>query len=81
QSNHAFGAEPGVAPMSDNSSYRGGQGQGRPDEYYDDRYARPQEDPRGGPDPQGGSDPRGGYPPETGGYPPQPGYPRPRHPD
>lgn len=80
QSNHAFGAEPGVAPMSDNSSYRGGQGQGRPDEYYDDRYARPQEDPRGGPDPQGGSDPRGGYPPETGGYPPQPGYPRPRHP-
>lgn len=63
QSNHAFGAEPGVAPMSDNSSYRGGQGQGRPDEYYDDRYARPQEDPRGGPDPQGGSDPRGGYPP------------------
>lgn len=45
--------------MSDNSSYRGGQGQGRPDEYYDDRYARPQEDPRGGPDPQGGSDPAG----------------------
>lgn len=63
QSNHAFGAEPGVAPMSDNSSYRGGQGQGRPDEYYDDRYARPQEDPRGGPDPQGGSDPRGGIHP------------------
>ena len=31
--------------MTDNPSYRGGQGQGRPgDEYYDDRYARPQED-------------------------------------
>src|SRR5271154_1323723 len=65
QSNHAFGAEPGVAPMTDNSSYRGGQGQGRPgDEYYDDRYGRPQDDPQGGPDP------RGGYPPEQSGYPP-----------
>src|ERR1700727_3472017 len=29
QSNQAFGAEPGVAQMTDNSSYRGGQGQGR----------------------------------------------------
>lgn len=76
QSNDAFGAEPGVPPMTDNSSYRGGQGQGRPDEYYDERYARPQEDPRGGP--HGGPDPRGGYPPEAGGYPPQPGYPPPR---
>ena len=72
QSNHAFGAESGVPPMSDNSSYRGGQGQGRPgDEYYDDRYGHPQEDPRGGLDPQGGPDPRGGYPSESGGYPPQ----------
>ncbi|VBA45240.1 DUF3662 and FHA domain-containing protein [Mycobacterium attenuatum] len=79
QSNHAFGAEPGVPPMTDNSSYRGGQGQG-PDEYYDDRYARPQEEPRGGA--PAGPDPRGGYPPEGGGYPPQPGYPPPpRQPD
>lgn len=78
QSNHALSAEPGVPPMTDNSSYRGGQG--RPEEYYDDRYARPQEDPHGGP--QGGPEPRGGYPPEAGGYPPQPGYPPPpRHPD
>jgi len=76
QSDQAFGAEPGVPPMTDNSSYRGGQAQGRPgDEYYDDRYGRPQD----GPDPQGGHDPRGGYPPEQGGYPPQQGYPPPRH--
>ena len=80
QSNQAFGAEPGVPPMTDNSSYRGGPGQGRPgDEYYDERYGRPQDDPRGGPDPQGAQDPRGGYPPEQGGYPPQQGYPPPRH--
>jgi len=66
QSNNAFGAERGVSPMTDNSSYRGGQGPGRPgDEYYDDRYGRPPEEPRG-PDPQGGA----GYPPEQGGYPP-----------
>lgn len=63
QSNDAFGAEPGVRPMTDNPGYRGGQGQGRPDEYYDDRYPRPQE----------GGQP--GYPPEAGGYPPQQGYP------
>ncbi|KAA1246514.1 DUF2662 domain-containing protein [Mycobacterium simiae] len=76
QSNHALPAESGVPAMTDNSSYRGGQGQGRPDEYYDDRYAQPQEEQRGGPDP------RGGYPPEAGGYPPQPSYPPPpRHPD
>ncbi len=66
QSDHAFGAEPGVRPMTDNPSYRGGQGQGRPDEYYDDRYQRPQE---------GGQPP---YPPEAGGYPPQQGYPPPQ---
>ena len=42
QPDRAYTAEPGVPPMSDNPSYRGGQGQGRPgDEYYDDRYARP----------------------------------------
>lgn len=81
QSDDAFDAEPGVPPMTDNSSYQGGQGQGQPGEYYDDRYARPQEDPRGGPDPQGGPDPRAGYRPDAGGYPPPPGYPAPRHPD
>ena len=49
ESNHAFTAEPGVPPMSDNPSYRGDQGQGRPaDEPYDERYARPQEEPRAG---------------------------------
>ncbi len=81
QSNQAFGAEPGVAPMTDNPSYRG-PGQGRPgDEYYDDRYARPQEDPRAGAEPHGGQDPRGGYPPEQAGYPPQQGYPPPRQPE
>src|SRR5271166_3879254 len=42
QSNHAFGAERGVAPMTDNSSYRGSQGQGQPgDEYYDEHSGRP----------------------------------------
>ncbi len=75
-------AEPGV-PMTDNPSYRG-QGQGRPgDEYYDERYNRP-EDPRGpyppaeqgGYPPQGEPNypPRGGYP-DQGGYPEQAGYP------
>ena len=77
QSNDAFGAEPGVPPMTDNPGYRGGQGQGRPDENYDERYGRPEEEPRGAPE---GQDPRG-YPPEQGGYPPQQGYPPPRHPD
>jgi hypothetical protein len=67
---HAYTAEPGVLPMSDNPSYRGSQGQGQPgDEYYD--YGRQ------------GEDPRGQYPPEQGGHPPQgapaPGYP-PRQP-
>ncbi|MDY6869855.1 MAG: DUF3662 and FHA domain-containing protein [Actinomycetota bacterium] len=67
---HAFPAEPGVPPMSDNPTYRGGgQGQGRPgDEYYDDGYGRPQEEPRG-------QEPRAPYPPEQGGYPPRGGYP------
>ena len=42
QSDHAFSAEPGVPPMTENSSYRGGQGQGRPgDDYYDDRLRAP----------------------------------------
>jgi hypothetical protein len=80
---HAFIAEPGVSPMTDNPSYRGGQGQGRPaDEYYDDRYSRPDEprgqhpEDQGGYPPQGeqGYPPRGGYP-EQGAYPDQGGYP------
>ena len=72
QSDHAFSAEPGVLEMTENSSYRGGQGQGRPDDdYYDDHYGHPQDDPRGG------QDPRGPYPPEPGGYPDQHGYPAP----
>jgi hypothetical protein len=91
---HAFSAETGVAPMTDNPSYRGNQGQGRPgDEYYDDRYGRPphdddrygrsQDDPWGGQDARGGQEPRPPYPPEQGGYPPQQdqGYPPPRRPD
>ncbi|ORJ59405.1 FhaA domain-containing protein [Mycobacterium simiae] len=78
QSNQAFSAEPGVPPMTDNSSYRGGQGQGRPGDEY---YARPQDDQRGGQDPQAGPDQRGGYPQEQGGYPPQGGYQPPRYPD
>lgn len=75
QSDHAFSAEPGVPPMTENSSYRGDQGQGRPgDDYYDDPYGRGPDEPRGG------QDPRGPYPPESGGYPDQRGYP-PRQPD
>ncbi|MGB3481566.1 MAG: FhaA domain-containing protein [Mycobacterium sp.] len=81
QSDQASTAEPGVSPMSDNPSHRGGQGQGQPgDEYYDDRYGRPQEDPRAA-DPrsqeQAGPPPRDpNYPPQRpGGYPDQGGYP------
>lgn len=45
---HAFTAESGVPAMTDNPSYRGGQGQGRPaDEYYDERYGRQPDDQRG----------------------------------
>ncbi len=59
--------------MTDNSSYRGGQGQGRPGDEY---YARPQDDQRGSQDQQGAPDQRGGYPPEQSGYPEQGrGYP------
>ena len=72
----AFTAEPGE-PMTDNPSYRG-QGQGRPDEYNDDRYGRPE-------DREGGQDPRGQHPPDQRGYPPpggEPGYgQRPGYPD
>lgn len=63
QSDHAFTAESGVPPMTDNPSYRGAHGQDRPgDDYYDPRHGRPAEDPRGGPDP------RGPYPPESDPY-------------
>ncbi|WP_293001364.1 FhaA domain-containing protein [Mycobacterium sp.] len=83
QSDHAFHPEPGVPAMTENSSYGGGQGPGRPgDDYYDDPYARPQDDPHAAPEPRGGYDQRGGYPeqggygaPEQrGGYPEQGGY-------
>ncbi len=84
ESNQAYTAEPGVPAMTDNPNYRG---QGRPgDEYYDDQYSRPQEDPRAGaPDaprapytPEQGYTPgyeQGGYPPPRQGYPEQGGYP------
>ncbi len=74
-------AESGV-PMSDNPTQYGGQGPGRPaDDYYDDRYGRPEDrgpDPRGPypPQDQGGYPPqREAYPPRQGGYPDQGGYP------
>ncbi|MGB9250379.1 MAG: FhaA domain-containing protein, partial [Mycobacterium sp.] len=78
QSDHAFSAEPGVPAMSENSSYGGGQGQGRPgDDYYDDPHAHPHDDPHAAPDPRGGYQPEpGGYPGQRGGYPdPRGGYP------
>ncbi len=80
QSKDAFTAEPGVPPMSDNPSYRGDQGQGRPaDDYYEDRYARPLDEQRGGAPEQRGPYPpedRGGYaPPNDPNYPPRGGYP------
>ncbi|KKB98741.1 FhaA domain-containing protein [Mycolicibacter arupensis] len=90
QSVHAFTAESGVPPMTDNPSYRGAHGQDRPgDDYYDPRYGRPADDARGGQDPRGGYSPeadpyqqeqRGGYPDQghggPGAYgPPRGGYP------
>jgi hypothetical protein len=82
--NQALNAEPGVPAMTDNPSYRGGQGQGRPaDEYYDDRYGRPQDEPRGGaPDPRAYPPDQGAYPPDQGAYPggEQGGYPGGEHP-
>ena len=77
QSDHAFSAEPGVPAMSENSSYGGGQGQGRPgDDYYDDPYAHPHDDPHAAPDPRAAYQPEpGGYPDQRGGYPDQGGYP------
>src|SRR5215212_2724663 len=73
QRDRAYTAEPGVQPMTDNPNYRGSQGPGRPDDYYDERYGRPEE--------QGGQDPPTQYPPDQRGYPPpgdqgqRPGYP------
>ena len=75
QRDRAYTAEPGVQPMTDNPNYRGGQGQGRPDDYYDDRYGRP-EDREGGQDPRG-QDPQPS-PPDQRGYPPAQGRARPR---
>jgi len=74
QSEQALAAEPGVPAMSDNPTYRPGQDRpDRPaDEYYDDRYGRPQDDPRyaaqGGYDQGYNQPPRPSYP-EQGGYP------------
>ncbi len=70
QRDRAYTAEPGVPPMTDNPSYRGRPGSGAArDDYYDDRYGRPE-------DREGGQDPRAQYPPDQRGYPPQgePGY-------
>lgn len=68
--------------MSDNPSYRGDQGQGQPaDDYYDERYGRPQDEPRGAaPEPRAPYQPEqggpGSYaPPNEPGYPPRGGYP------
>src|ERR1700722_15612517 len=76
QSDRAFSAEPGVPAMSENSSYGGGQGPGRPgDDHYDDPHAHPHDDPHAAPDPRAGYQPEpGGYPEQRGGYPEQPGY-------
>jgi hypothetical protein len=76
QSDHAFSAEPGVPAMTENSSYRGGPGQGRPgDDAYDDPYARPQDDPHAAPEPRGPYPPEpGGYAEQRGSYPEQGGY-------
>jgi hypothetical protein len=73
--------------MSENSSYGGGQGQGRPgDDYYDDPHAPPHDDPHAAPDPRAGYQPEpGGYPDPRGGYPDQGAYgapdPRAGYPD
>ncbi|MGA8330867.1 MAG: DUF3662 and FHA domain-containing protein [Mycobacterium sp.] len=76
QSDHAFSAEPGVRAMTENSSYRGGPGQGRSgDDSYEDPYAPPQDDPHAAPEPRGPYPPEpGGYPDQRGGYPEQGGY-------
>ena len=71
-------AEPGVPPMTDNPSYRGGQGQGRPgDDYYDERYGR-QDEPRGQDEPRRQTNPAARTNP--GATTPWPGIPRPLSP-
>lgn len=73
----AHTAEPGVPPMTDNPTYRGGHGQGQPgDEHYDNgrqgeegHAPYPPEQPAY--PPQSG---QGQPPPPTGGYPDQGGY-------
>jgi hypothetical protein len=81
QRDRTYTAEPGVQPMTDNPNYRGGQGPGRPDDYYDERYGRPEDqggqyppEQRGYPQPGGDQGQRPGYP-DHGGYPEQGGYP------
>jgi hypothetical protein len=72
QSDQSSTAEPGVTPMSDNPTYR--PGHGRPgDEYYDDRYGRPEE-PRPSQDPRAPYE-QGGYPQGESNYPPRQAYP------
>jgi Protein of unknown function (DUF3662)/FHA domain len=74
-------AEPGVPPMTDNPSHRGGPGQGQPgDDYYD--YGRQAEERSGAyPPDQAGYPPQGapqpGYPPRQPGYPDQGAHPEP----
>jgi hypothetical protein len=77
ESNQASTAEPGVPAMTDNPTYRGEPGQGRPgDENYDDQYGRPQEEQRPPYQEQGGQGGQGGHAPSyEQGYPPRPAYP------
>jgi hypothetical protein len=78
--------EPGVPPMTDNPSYRGGgQGPAQPgDDYYE--YGRQGDEPRAPypPAPEGGYPPApaAGQPPQpAGGYPEQGGYDRGGYPE
>jgi hypothetical protein len=80
QSDHAFSAESGATPMTDNPSYRGGPGWPGDDygDYYDERQGRHYDDAQAGQEPRGPYPPEPGpYPPEPGGYPGQGGYPGP----
>ena len=69
ESIHAYHAEPGAPAMTDNPTYRGGPG--RPgDEFFDDQYGRPQDEPRAGVPEHA----RPAYPQDQG-YQPRPAYP------
>ena len=88
QPDPTFSPEPGALHMTENSSYRAGQGQPGDDQpaphqdpYQENRYVRQPDDSYLGSDPRLGQDPRGGYPPPPSGYPAQPGYPPPRRPE